>query len=39
MVTLPVFSALLIVTVASYFAWIGQIGMQFVLPAQTLRSW
>jgi hypothetical protein len=36
---LPVLSARARVTVASYFAWIGQIGMQLVLPAQTRRFW
>ncbi|MCY1242810.1 hypothetical protein D3C85_1557090 [compost metagenome] len=35
--TLPVSSALFMVTVASYLAWIGQIGVQLVLPAQTRR--
>ena len=35
--TLPVRSASASVTLASYLAWIGQIGMQLVLPAQTRR--
>ncbi|MNJ52175.1 hypothetical protein D3C77_474970 [compost metagenome] len=35
--TLPVSSALAMVTVASYLAWIGQIGVQLVLPAHTRR--
>src|SRR5689334_7308508 len=35
--TLPVARALFIVTVASYLAWIGQIGVQLVLPAHTRR--
>jgi hypothetical protein len=35
--TNPVFVASFNVMVGSYFAWIGQIGMQFVLPAQARR--
>src|SRR5437016_14281377 len=35
--TNPVFVASFSVMVGSYFAWIGQIGMQFVLPAQARR--
>src|SRR5262249_27425149 len=33
----PVFLASFSVMVGSYFAWIGQIGMQLVLPAQARR--
>src|SRR5258708_40224149 len=36
-VTKPVFLASFSVMVGSYFAWIGQIGMQLVLPAQARR--
>src|SRR5215475_16162196 len=35
--TNPVLLASFNVMVGSYFAWIGQIGMQFVLPAQARR--
>src|SRR5260221_3039420 len=37
--TVPVFSACSSVTLGSYLAWMGQIGMQLVLPAQTRRLW
>ena len=37
--TFPVARASLSVTVGSYFAWIGQIGMQLVLPAHARRPW
>ena len=36
-VTKPVSIASFKVMVGSYFAWIGQIGMQLVLPAQARR--
>src|SRR4051812_29836622 len=35
--TKPVFVASLSVIVGSYLAWIGQMGMQFVFPAQARR--
>src|ERR1700747_3187885 len=37
--TFPVRSASCMVTLGSYLAPIGQIGMQLVLPAHTRRSW